>query len=408
MTKKLYYENNSITCRATVLVCVAAEGGEYDVLLDQTAIYPEGGGQPSDTGTIGSARVSHAREEKGDIWHRCDKPVAAGALVDVRADEARRMDHTQQHTGEHLFSGVAAKLFGAKNVGFHIAADVSTLDLDKPLTQEQVAQLELAVNETVQRNEPTVIRMVSAEELHNLELRKKADGLEGEIRIVYAGGVDSCTCCGTHCIRAGEAGPFKVLSSIHYKGGVRVTFLCGMRAVRSMMEDARRVAAIARRFSTKPESAVEAVIRQGDELASLKRELKERTEKLLSLRAAELLAACGAGEAGATPTDVKLVLAREDGLDMTELASLAEKLCQSGRVVAVVFSKKREQLYYRLNRSAGVGLSMKEVCLAVNGLTGGKGGGRDDSAQGSAPVKPGWEETREQLERYLKSRLRAN
>lgn len=401
MTKKLFYQPDCIACEALVLACKPAKEGGFDVLLDQTAIYPEGGGQPSDRGLIGEARVSHAREEQGEIWHRCDRPLSEGVKVAVRAEEALRRDHTQQHTGEHMLSGLAASRFGCANVGFHMAEDVVTIDLDKPLDQEQIDELELAVNQAIQKNEPTLCRMVTEEEYEGVEIRKKAKNLKGEIRIVYTGGVDSCTCCGTHCATAGEVGLLKILSHINYKGGVRITFVCGMRAVKSMMEDGRRMERIARRFSTKSEQAVEAVVRQGEELAALRREIKLRTEALLSYRAAEL-AAKGEEHGG-----VKLVMALESGLDMPELSMLGEKVCSGEKTVAVLFSQKDNQLLYRVARGAGVALSMKEICLAINGLVGGKGGGRDDSAQGSAPVKPGLEETTRQLAQYMKNRLRA-
>ena len=161
-------------------------------VLDRTAIYPEGGGQLSDTGYIGSARCTHAREEGGNIWHSCDRPLDIGQCVHVAADEAVRLDHTQQHTGEHMLSGLAHSMFGCTNVGFHMADDIVTVDFDKPLSAEQIAELELKVNEAIQRDEPTRTVTVTPEEYETIEIRKKGKGLKGEITVVYAGGVDSC------------------------------------------------------------------------------------------------------------------------------------------------------------------------------------------------------------------------
>lgn len=400
MTTKLYHENGCTSCTATVLDCRANGDGTFDILLDRTAIYPEGGGQLSDIGFIGQARCLHARDDNGDVWHRCDKPLEAGAQVNVQADEAARLDHTQQHTGEHMLSGLAHTLFGCTNVGFHMAEDIVTVDFDKPLSSGQINELELKVNEAIQRDVPTRTITVTPEEYETIQIRKKARGLKGEITIVYAGGVDSCTCCGTHCPSAGQVGALKVLSHINYKGGVRISFVCGMRAIISMQQDAARVDAIARRFSTGTDKALDAVIRQGDELAALKRELKQRTDMLLNYRAAQLAAeadTCGG---------VKAIVTLENGLEPNELSLLCDKLCALGGIVAVVLTQRGDTLSYRVMRSGGVALSMKELIQAVNALFGGKGGGRDDSAQGSAKLNGSAADSIEQLRSYVCRRLK--
>ncbi len=400
MTVKLYHNNGCTQCKATVLACNANNDGTFDILLDRTAIYPEGGGQPSDEGSIGSAHCTHARDESGEIWHKCDKPLDIGQSVHVQADEAVRLDHTQQHTGEHMLSGLAHTMFGCTNVGFHMADDIVTVDFDKPLSAQQIAELELKVNEAIQRDIPTRTITVSPEEYETIEIRKKAKGLKGEITVVYAGGVDSCTCCGTHCESAGQVGVLKILSHINYKGGVRIGFVCGMRAVVSMQQDAVRMDAIARRFSTSADKALDAVIRQGDELSALKRELKQRTDMLLGYRANELIS--NASLCGKT----RVVVTLEDGLEPNELGFLCEKLCGSGNVVAAVLAKKDDVLSYRVMRSSDVDLSMRELIQAVNALFAGKGGGRDDSAQGSAKFSGNAVDAVAQLKDYICRRVK--
>lgn len=400
MTAKLYHNNGCTQCEATVLCCNTNKDGTFDILLDRTAIYPEGGGQLSDTGYVGTVRCLHARDEDGNIWHRCDRPLDVGQSVHVLADEAVRLDHTQQHTGEHMLSGLAHTMFGCTNVGFHMADDIVTVDFDKPLSSEQIAELELKVNEAIQRDIPTRTITVTPEEYETIEIRKKAKGLKGEITVVYAGGVDSCTCCGTHCESAGQVGALKILSHINYKGGVRISFVCGMRAIASMQQDASRMDAVARRFSTSADKAVDAVIRQGDELSALKRELKQRTDMLLTYRAKELIenaSPCG---------KLKAVVTLEEGLEANELGFLCEKLCGSNGIVAAVLTQKGDTLSYRVMRSSDVSLSMRELIQAVNALFAGKGGGRDDSAQGSAKFSGNARDAVAQLKDYICRRIK--
>ena len=187
MTKRAYYENGALECEATVLGCRAVENG-FEILTDVTSIFPESGGQLSDTGFIGNSRVTHAREEGSEVWHLCDKAVEAGAKVKIAADAGPRLDHTQQHSGEHILSGMASKLFGAKNVGFHMAEDYATIDLDTQLTHEQIKELQREANRAVQRNVPVTYETVQGEELEHITLRKQAKGLKGDIRIVYFDG----------------------------------------------------------------------------------------------------------------------------------------------------------------------------------------------------------------------------
>lgn len=400
MTKKLYYDPNITSCEAEVLAVRPVKEG-FEILLDRTVIYPEGGGQLSDTGRIGSAIISHAREEEERIWHMADREVPVGEKVQVFFDPLPRLDHTQQHTGEHILSGLAKTMFGAANVGFHMAEDYATIDLDKPLGESELAELEAKANAAVQANIPTKTQIVNDRELESIEIRKRAKGLAGDnIRIVWCGGVDSCTCCGTHCAMSGEVGFIKITAHMNYKGGTRLWFACGMRAVQYAQETAALAEKLARRFSTKQENVLEAVVKQGDELAALKRELRLRTDALLSYRAQDLLSKAE------SVNGTKLVVTLEEGFAMQELKVLAEKVCTGEKAVAVILSAVGETVYYQLWRSAGVTLSMRDVSAALNAILGGKGGGRDDAAQGSAKAQEGLKDTLLQFENYMKQRMK--
>lgn len=403
MTKRAYYNDGALCCRAVVLDCVAVEGG-YEILTDVTSIFPESGGQLSDTGRIGEAVISHAREEGELVWHMADRPLEKGAAVDVIADEETRMDHTCQHSGEHILSGLASKLFGAVNVGFHMAEDYATLDLDIFLTNEQLKELQREANRTVQRNVPVTSVVVQGEELENIPLRKQAKGLSGDIRIVYfdEGAVDSCTCCGTHVALSGEVGYIKITSHIKYKGGTRIWFACGMRAVEDSLKNQDIVDVLAVRFSAKTEDVTAAVIRQGDELNTAKHQLRERTQQLQKYIAAELL------DSAESINGVRLVISLQQGAQMNELKTLAEKLTDQPDVLGLLFSQNGETLMYQLARGKAVKHSMRELIQAVNAAVGGKGGGRDEFAQGSASVGAAAdvEGTVEQIRNYCKAVLR--
>ncbi len=404
MTKRAYYENGALECEATVLRCRAAENG-FEILTDVTSIFPESGGQLSDTGFIGDARVTHAREEGSEVWHLCDKAIDEGARVRIAADAEPRLDHTQQHSGEHILSGLASRMFGAVNVGFHMAEDYATIDLDTPLTHEQIKELQREANRAVQCNVPVAYETVQGEELEHIALRKQAKGLKGDIRIVYfdGGEVDSCTCCGTHVAFSGEVGYIKITAHIKYKGGTRIWFACGMRAVEDSLRDKDTVDALAVRFSAKQEDVLSAVLRQGDELTSARHQLKERTERLNGFIAAELI---GKAE---TIGGTKLIIDIQKGSAMNELKNLGDMLIRDENVLAMLFGVTGDSLVYQLVRGGKVKASMKELIKAVNAATGGKGGGRDEYAQGSAKLTNATdaEGSVESLRGYCRSMLKA-
>ncbi|MBR2328793.1 MAG: hypothetical protein IKA58_02795, partial [Clostridia bacterium] len=285
-----------------------------------------------------------------------------------------------------------------------MAEDYATIDLDTFLTHEQIQQLQREANRAVQRNVPVTSVVVQGEELENIPLRKQAKGLTGDIRIVYfdEGAVDSCTCCGTHVALSGEVGYIKITSHIKYKGGTRIWFACGMRAVEDSLKNQDIVDALAVRFSAKAEDMVSAVVRQGDELNSVKHQLRERTQQLQKYIAAELL------EGAENISGTRLVISLQQGIQMNELKTLAEKLTEQPDALAVLFAKNGETLMYQLARGKGVKHSVRELIQAVNAAVGGKGGGRDDFAQGSAPVggASDVDGTVEQIKNYCRAVLK--
>ncbi len=400
MTQKLYLNDSYLTSiQAQVIACTPTEGG-FDVELDQSVLFPTGGGQPHDTGMIGGVAVTDVVEDGERVLHRTAEPIAVGSTVEACIHWPRRFDHMQQHSGEHILSYAAKELFGAVNVGFHMAASYCTVDLNKPLTHEEVEQLERRTNELVCANLPVTLTYVEAEELNNMQLRKAAAGLTGTVRIVAMPGGDSCTCCGTHVKATGEIGLVKVMAHEHYKGGARLTFACGARALAHAQAQHRIVDAFARSFSCKPEDAPEALNKLQQEAANVKRENKALYAKVSGYLADELVKS--AAVIGKRRLTVRLITE----LPGAQLRPLALKLCEEPGMLALLLAAEHEQLQYVLASNANVGLDMGELAQAVNTALSGRGGGRGTLAQGSAKDTPAARNAIEGLERYLGQRLK--
>ena len=200
------------------------------MLLDQTAFFPEGGGQWPDLGTIGEANVLDVHERAGEVEHLVDAPLAPGTRVHGQIDWERRFSVMQQHSGEHIFSGLVHARFGYDNVGFHIGSEAVTMDFNGGMTEEEAGEIELAANRIVYANVPIEHFIPDVETRKTLEYRSKKE-IEGDLRIVRISGADTCACCGTHLHRTGEIGQIKLLGVQRYKSGVRVSILCGLRAL---------------------------------------------------------------------------------------------------------------------------------------------------------------------------------
>ena len=379
------------SCESKVLSCEKT-GESFSVVLDRTVIFPEGGGQPADHGFIGEARIIDAQEKDGLVYHICSGEVPAGETVRVTLDIPRRLDHSEQHTGEHILSGLAYKLFGARNVGFHMAEDYCTIDLDRFLGSDELCKLEREANAAVRRDLPVTEEHMDHAALSQVTLRKKSDVKSDDIRVVFIGGgdIDSCTCCGTHCASTGEVGFIRIGDSQKYKGGVRLWFSCGGRAVREANALSRELTDLARSYSTSREDLPAAVRKQSDELSAAKRELKARTQALCDMIAG-------------SNSDRAAVLVME-GFGANDVKMLTESLTSKNADVALVFGVKDGVTNYRALRKDGVSLPMNELIKAVNGLILGKGGGSPAFAQGASQnaVTPEMiEALRKMLEQWL-------
>uniref|UniRef100_UPI002D7FB1CC alanyl-tRNA editing protein n=1 Tax=Oscillibacter sp. TaxID=1945593 RepID=UPI002D7FB1CC len=347
MTQKLYYDDAFLReFPAEVLSCEAA-GEVWKVVLDQTAFYPEGGGQPADQGVLktpaGDVPVTDVHEKDGAVVHTCSAPVEAGTVVTGVLDWARRFDHMQQHSGEHILSGILCRLYGCDNVGFHLGAEAVTIDYNTDITWEQALEAERLANETVWADRETEIFYPSPEELAALDYRSKKE-LTGQVRIVEFPEADRCACCGTHVERAGQAGPIKVLSCQKFREGVRMEILCGNRALRYLSGTYDQARAVGQRLSVKPLETLAAVERLEDELSAAKARIADLEQTAFAAIAAEQ---AGRGDA----------LLFQSPMRPDSLRRLADAVGRTCGGLAAVFSGEGEAWSYALIRADGTDIS---------------------------------------------------
>ena len=359
-TRKLYYEDVFCTqfC-ATVLSC-APKNGHFAVTLDATAFYPEGGGQPADRGALGGARVLDVHEKDGEIVHTVTAPLRVGEVVQGDVDGPRRFDHMQQHTGEHIVSGIVREQFGYENVGFHIGEQEVTVDFSGPLTPAEVEELERTANWVVWQNVPVTVSWPDEAELAQLSYRSKKE-LAGAVRIVTVENTDVCACCGTHVPRTGQVGSVKIVSAQSYKGGTRLSLLCGRRLFADYCAKFEGNRAISTLLSAKPDEtaqAVERLLRENEALRARNAALENR---LFALRAQGLSGAQNA-------------LVFEEALSPDSLRRLCTALCAVCPGVAAAFSGSDAEGWRYAVGGAG---DVCALCKKMNAALSGRGGGKD-------------------------------
>jgi alanyl-tRNA synthetase len=345
------------------------------LILDQTAFYPESGGQPWDTGALNGVPVVAVVEEQGEILHVMGGPLAEDRVHGV-VDGVRRRDHREQHHGQHLLSRAFVEVAAAQTVSFHLGADVSTIDLDREVTDEQVQAAEVRTNEVVWEARPVTVRTVSRSEAQRLAVEPPEEAGDA-IRLVEAAGFDLQPCGGTHPRSTAEVGVVLVLGHERYKSGSRVRFVCGHRALDAFRRRAAaldRVAAIA---SAPIDELPAAVQGMAERLEAANRRNRDLLGRALDGEAYRLLAA--------TMETPAVIIATYDGWTPDELRSLAIRLTSLGRCVALLGSRA-DKAHVVFAQSEGLGCDVpKLLAQAVTGL-GGKGGGRGNVAQGGGPL----------------------
>ena len=384
-----YYEADAYRREADAVILAAEPDGRGGgkLALDGTVFYPEGGGQPADHGTLtlpDGARltVTDVHEQGGVIWHRVDAlpdTAAPGTAVTGRIDWAWRFDKMQQHTGEHILSGILHQMFGAENVGFHIGSDAVRMDTSVPISAEGLREAELAANRIVWQNVPVLITYPTREELARMTYRSKKE-IEGQVRIVTIPGADVCACCGTHTAATGAVGQIKILAAENYKGGVRLSIVCGERALLAAQAMRQRQADIGALLSAKPSETAHAVHRVYDEYTALKFAHFGLCNELFDALAAQV--APGADAIRIVP-----------GLDPDGLHRLAARLSEATTGLCAALTANEKGTGYCLAQAGG---DVRALTKALNTALNGRGGGKPGICQGSCAAAP------EQVETFLK------
>ena len=366
MTRKLFYEDCHLAVfSARVTGCAETEKG-FEITLDATAFYPEGGGQACDLGTLGAAHVLHVREQGEEMIHLCDAPLEVGTEVTGAIDYSRRFHLMQQHTGEHIVSGIIHARYGWHNVGFHMGSDIITIDFDGPIPVEDLPSIEAAANAALWQNLPVKCWYPREEELPTLGYRTKK-ALPWPVRIVEVPGFDKCACCGVHVAHTGEVGLVKLFSAVKFHQGVRIEMACGSSALKLLNHAYDQNRQVSQAFSARITETGEAARKMNEALAAEKFRSNGLQRQLFRFIAE--------GYAGAG-TAVHFA----DGLEPALVRDLADAVAEVCGGMAAVFSGADGDGYsYCLVAREG---DLRSFGKAMTQALGGRGGGKPNFQQG--------------------------
>ena len=384
-TKKLYELDSELyDFEACVIACEPMGEGRFAVELDQTAFFPEGGGQYADRGTLNGVPVCDVQIRDGRIWHYVDAAFGIGCAVNGQLDAAERFARMQNHTGEHILSGIAHTKWGAENVGFHLGECEMTMDFDIPLTEEQLSELELAANAAVWANTEIFAEYPTSDVLELVPYRSKLDLYEN-VRLVVIKDVDICACCAPHVKRTGEVGAIKIVSAIHHKGGMRLWVLCGAWALSDYCQKHEDILTITRGQSVKPWQAVEAVDKLADDLLATRAALSASRRELSEVKLAT-----------ATPDERGNLWFFEAEMDANIQRGMADRGADRvpNGICGVFVATEGGYRYVCVSRSNPLRAIGKELNAALCG----RGGGSDAMIQGTLGA------TREQIEAFFAQR----
>ena len=363
MTIRLYEEDSELLDFTATVISCEQKGDVFLAELDRTAFFPEGGGQGADHGTLGTASVTDCHDHHGTILHTLTAPLTPGETVEGHVDGRRRLSMMQQHSGEHIFSGLVHRHFGFNNVGFHIGSDAVTMDFDGKMVLEDALRIEALANEAIWKDLPVHAWYPGAEALENIEYRSKK-AIDGDVRIVSIEGYDTCACCGTHVRHTGQIGQIKVIAFQNYKSGVRISILCGMRALayeNELLAENREISHIT---SAKPGELAAAVSHLTRERDQLKFDLGRMASRLFT------------SLVQASEDDFPVL--RADFLPVAQLRPSAGEAAEDRRG-ALVIARREGGWNYALSSRI---MDIRPLSRELQNALGGKGGGSADMVQG--------------------------
>ncbi len=379
MTEKLYDLDSHLREFSAKVISCEKDGERWAVVLDRTAFFPEGGGQAADSGELGGCRVLDVQEASGVIRHYLDAPLTAGEAVAGKLDWEKRFRRMQNHSGEHLLSGLVHAHYGYRNVGFHLGDGDVTVDFDGELTRPQLDELETEVNLAIAGNVPVTCWYPAKEELNALEYRSKLE-LTENVRLVKIEGYDLCACCAPHVSRTGEIGSMHILDFMRHRGGIRLRMLCGLDAVEDARARYQATLSISGLLSVPQLETPKAVRRVLGELEETKQALADARRQILQMKAAAL------------PETTGNLCLFEPELDMLSLRELVNAGMEKTSGMCAAFSGKDGDWKYIIgSHSVDLRSLAKEINAAVNG----RGGGRPEMIQGSCTA------SRKEIEAYF-------
>lgn len=365
-TIKLYDSDAYISeFTAKVLSC-DAEDKHYNIVLDRTAFFPEGGGQQCDTGTISSIEVTDVQIKDGVIYHTVTAPLPIGEEVSCKLDWDTRFRRMQNHTGEHIVSGIANSLYGCTNVGFHMGKEI-TVDFDVELTKEQIKQIEVTANKAVFKNVSVYAEYPEPSVLETLDYRSKLE-LTEDVRIVTIEGYDKCACCAPHVKSTGEVGIIKILDSMRHRGGTRLFMLCGQDAYEDYCIKTENLYEIAVALCAKHNEELTAFRKLCEENAELKQKCSALSKELTKLKSENTESING------------ITVFFEEEADMQSIRNLALETAKKNDIISAVFSGKDNSYKYAVSAMT---TSVREISQKLNSAFNGRGGGSDELVQGN-------------------------
>lgn len=387
MTEKLFYQDSyTRDFQAEVIDCIK-DGEYFYVVLNRTAFFPEGGGQYADTGYLNDVEVLDVQESEGGLYHKTEKPLEVGELVNGKIDWDLRFMKMQQHTGEHIVSGLITKRFGYQNVGFHLGSEDCTMDFNGDITREQLEEIEYSANRAVAQNLEIQVQYPTKEELEKISFRSKIE-IEGQIRIVTIPQYDVCACCAPHVKRTGEIGLIKLTNVQRYKGGVRITMLCGFRALSDYKQKAASTRSISVMLSAPENEIVQAVSTMKENLSAWKTKAIQLQREVLKYQVEQI------------PKEENIVVFFEDELENEDARYLMNMVLEKGKSFCAVLRKKDcECFQYTMGSQC---IDLRSFIKAMHEEFEGRGGGKPEMVQGSVNGK------KDDLEKWILEKVRQN